>query len=101
MSGKGKAAEAKEIPGQVCAILSVGLGIFGIWIVLSISSTGGQWFFSVLMASLPLLFGLQGLRLSRGPEATWPVFSRVASWLGILFGLASFVGFLWLLARSS
>lgn len=98
---KGKAAAAKEIPGQVCAILSVGLGAFGIWMVLSISGTGGQWFFSVLMWVLPLLFGLQGLRLSKEPGATWPRFSRLASWFGMFLGTASFLGFLWLLARSS
>ncbi|KRC61600.1 hypothetical protein ASE14_12210 [Agromyces sp. Root81] len=85
----------------MCGALSVIIGAGALWIVISTARSGGEWTFSVIASIVPLLFALQGLRLSGQPGTRWPRFSRVSSIVGAVLGVAAFAGFLYLLSIST
>lgn len=95
------AAKNEPISARACAILSVTIAAFSIFIVASTAQSGGTWTFSVLACFVPLLFAAQGIRMSRQPGARWPLFSLIGSIAGALLGLVSFGAFAWLLVVSS
>ncbi|WP_079704530.1 hypothetical protein [Plantibacter cousiniae (nom. nud.)] len=94
------AAKNEPISARACAILSIAIAAFSIFIVASTARDGGSWTFSVLACFVPLLFAAQGIRMSRQPGAPWPTFSLIGSIVGAALGLVSFGAFAWLLMQS-
>ena len=94
-------AKDEPISARACAILSVVIAAFSIYLVASTAQSGGTWTFSILACFVPLFFAAQGIRMSRLPGAPWPRFSLVFSIVGAALGLVSFAGFAWLLVRST
>ncbi|TAJ47284.1 MAG: hypothetical protein EPO52_12340 [Herbiconiux sp.] len=95
------AGRNEPISARVCAILSIAIAVFSIYLVASTAKAGGTWTFSVLACFVPLLFAAQGFRMSRQPDAVWPTFSLIGSIVGAVLGLVSFSAFVWLLVHSS
>lgn len=91
--------EPREISAHACAILSLLIGSGSLWMVFATYRAGGDWVFSVLACFVPLLFAIQGIRLSREPGTRFARFSFVGSVAGAVLGVISFGGFLVLLAR--
>ncbi|WP_440709472.1 hypothetical protein [Herbiconiux sp. YIM B11900] len=94
-------AKNQPISARACAILSVLIAAFSLYLVSSTARDGGQWTFSVLACFVPLLFAAQGIRMSREPGAPWARFSLVLSIVGAALGVVSFAAFFWLLVHSS
>ncbi|CAH0271937.1 MULTISPECIES: hypothetical protein [Plantibacter] len=94
------AAKNEPISARACAILSIAIAAFSIYLVAATARDGGSWTFSVLACFVPLLFAAQGIRMSRQPGARWPTFSLIGSIVGAALGLVSFAAFAWLLVRS-
>lgn len=94
------AAKNEPISARACAILSIAIAAFSIYLVAATARDGGSWTFSVLACFVPLLFAVQGIRMSRQPGAPWPTFSLIGSIVGAALGLVSFGAFAWLLVRS-
>lgn len=95
------APKDQPISARACAILSVAIAAFSIFLVASTARDGGQWTFSVLACFVPLLFAAQGIRMSREPGAPWARFSLITSIAGGVLGLVSFGAFVWLLTQST
>lgn len=93
------ANEGKEFSGRVSGVLSILIALGSVWIVVSTASSSSGWNFSVLACFVPILFAVQGIRLSREPGAVWPRFSLITSIVGIAIGVVAFVGYLFLLSR--
>lgn len=94
------AAKNEPISARACAILSIAIAAFSIYLVAATARDGGSWTFSVLACFVPLLFAVQGIRMSRQPGAPWPTFSLIGSIVGAALGLVSFGAFAWLLVHS-
>jgi len=93
-------AKNEPISARACAILSIAIAAFSIYLVAATARDGGSWTFSVLACFVPLLFAAQGIRMSRQPGAPWPTFSLIGSIVGGALGLVSFAAFAWLLVHS-
>lgn len=93
-------ASRDEISARVCGTIAVVAGAALVWMAASIGSTGGEWSYSMLGSFIPLLFALQGLRLSRAPGAKWPRYSLVTSIVGLVLGGVTCIWFLVLLMQS-
>jgi len=61
-----------------------------IWIAVSTIRAGGSSVFSIIGMFVTLLFAIQGIRMSREPEARFPRFSLVTSIGGVVLGLVAF-----------
>lgn len=95
------ASEGREISARWCGPISIVTAGFWIWVVTSTMQSGGNWGFSMLGIAVPLLFAIQGLRLSREPQARWRTFSLVTSICGAVLAVAALVAVFGLLAVSS
>jgi hypothetical protein len=67
----------------------IGLGI--IWIALATIQAGGSQVYSIVGMFVTLLFAVQGIRMSREPEARFPRFSLITSIVGVVLGVIALV----------
>jgi hypothetical protein len=86
-----KAHESAPLSAHASAISSVVIGLGIIWIAISTIQAGGSQVYSVVGMFVALLFAVQGIRMSREPDARFPRFSLITSIVGILLGVVAFV----------
>jgi ABC-type lipoprotein release transport system permease subunit len=67
----------------------IGLGI--IWIALATIQAGGSQVYSIVGMFVTLVFAVQGIRMSREPEARFPRFSLITSIVGVVLGVIALV----------
>lgn len=82
--------DSQPLSAHASAISSVVIGIGMIWIAVSTIRAGGSSIFSIVGMFVTLLFAIQGIRMSREPEARFPRFSLITSIVGIVLGLVAF-----------
>lgn len=92
-------SDTKPISAHASAILSIVTALGSLWIVYSTAQSGGTWYFSALACFVPMLFAIQGIRMSREPGTRFARFSFVVSIIGIALGAAGALGFLYLLTQ--
>ena len=80
------ARESAPLSAHASAVTSIVVGLGVIWIAVSTIQAGGSQTFSIVGMFVTLLFAVQGLRMSRQPEARFPRFSLAASIVGLLLG---------------
>ena len=82
--------DAQPLSAHASAVASVVIGLGMIWIAVSTIRAGGSSVFSIIGMFVTLLFAIQGIRMSREPEARFPRFSLVTSIGGVVLGLVAF-----------
>ena len=81
------ARESAPLSAHASAISSVVIGLGIIWIALATIQAGGSQVYSIVGMFVTLLFAVQGIRMSREPDARFPRFSLITSIVGMLLGV--------------